>query len=206
MKVVAFNGSPRLGGNTELLLRKVLEPIAAAGIETELVQVGGKDVAGCRACYACFQTKDCRCAHNGDEMNGWIAKILEADAVVIGSPTYFAGPTAEVTALLDRVGLVACANNAMLSRKIGAAVVAVRRGGAGGVQDAINHMFLMTRMIVPGSTYWNMGFGLEKGEAANDAEGLNNMKDLGETIAWLVKAVANADGGGAFTGRLCCSE
>ena len=139
-------------------------------------------------------------------MNGWIAKILEADAVVIGSPTYFAGPTAEVTALLDRVGLVACANNAMLSRKIGAAVVAVRRGGAGGVQDAINHMFLMTRMIVPGSTYWNMGFGLEKGEAANDAEGLNNMKDLGETIAWLVKAVANAGGGDAFSGRLCCSE
>ncbi|HRZ83223.1 MAG TPA: flavodoxin family protein [Candidatus Hydrogenedentes bacterium] len=206
MKVVAFNGSPRLGGNTELLLRKVLEPIAAAGIETELVQVGGRPVRGCQACYRCFQTKDCRCAHNGDEMNGWIAKILEADAVVIGSPTYFAGPTAEVTALLDRVGLVACANNAMLSRKIGAAVVAVRRGGAGGVQDAINHMFLMTRMIVPGSTYWNMGFGLEKGEAANDAEGLNNMEDLGETIAWLVKAVANADGGGPFTGRLCCSE
>jgi len=205
MKVVAFNGSPRKGGNTELLLRKVLEPIAAAGIETELVQVGGKDVAGCRACYACFQNKDCRCANGRDEMNDWIAKILEADAVVIGSPTYFAGPTAEVTALLDRVGLVACANNAMLSRKIGAAVVAVRRGGAGGVQDAINHMFLMTRMIVPGSTYWNMGFGLEKGEAANDAEGLNNMKDLGETIAWLVKAVANA-GGDTFHGHLCCSE
>ncbi|NLV42221.1 MAG: flavodoxin family protein [Candidatus Hydrogenedentes bacterium] len=206
MKVVAFNGSPRKGGNTELLLRKVLEPIAAAGIETELIQVGGKEVRGCQACYACFQNKDCRCANDRDEMNAWIAKILEADAVVIGSPTYFAGPSAEVTALLDRVGLVACANNAMLSRKIGAAVVAVRRGGAGGVQDAINHMFLMTRMIVPGSTYWNMGFGLEKGEAANDAEGLNNMKDLGETIAWLVKAVANADGGGAFSGRLCCSE
>jgi multimeric flavodoxin WrbA len=205
MKVVAFNGSPRKGGNTELLLRKVLEPIAAAGIETELIQVGGKEVRGCQACYACFQNKDCRCANDRDEMNEWIAKILEADAVVIGSPTYFAAPTAEITALLDRVGLVACANNAMLSRKIGAAVVAVRRGGAGGVQDAINHMFLMTRMIVPGSTYWNMGFGLEKGEAANDAEGLNNMKDLGETIAWLVKATANA-GGDPFSGRLCCSE
>ena len=205
MKVVAFNGSPRKGGNTELLLRKVLEPIEKAGIETELVQVGGKEVRGCQACYACFQKKNKRCANDRDELNQWIGKILEADAVIIGSPTYFAGPTAEITALLDRVGLVACANDAMLSRKIGAAVVAVRRGGAGGVQDAINHMFLMTRMIVPGSTYWNMGFGLEKGEAANDNEGLNNMRDLGETIAWLVKATANAEKG-PFTGDLCCSQ
>lgn len=205
MKVVAFNGSPRKGGNTELLLRKVLEPIEAAGIETELVQVGGKEVRGCQACYACFQKKNKRCINDRDEVNRWIEKILEADAIVIGSPTYFAAPTAEITALLDRVGLVACANNAMLGRKIGAAVVAVRRGGAGGVQDAINHMFLMTRMIVPGSTYWNMGFGLEKGEAAGDTEGLNNMQDLGETIAWLVKAVAGAEKED-FSGDLCCSQ
>jgi multimeric flavodoxin WrbA len=205
MKVVAFNGSPRKDGNTALLLRKVLEPIEKAGIATELVQVGGKEVRGCQACYACFQTRNKRCVNDRDELNRWIEKILEADAVIIGSPTYFAGPTAEVTALLDRVGLVACANNAMLSRKIGAAVVAVRRGGAGGVQDAINHMFLMTRMIVPGSTYWNMGFGLEKGEAANDAEGLNNMHDLGETIAWLVKATASSETK-PFDGDLCCSQ
>lgn len=205
MKVVAFNGSPRKGGNTELLLRKVLEPIEEAGLETELVQVGGKEVRGCQACYACFQNKNKQCVNDHDELNQWIRKILEADAIVVGSPTYFAGPTAEITALLDRVGLVACANNAMLSRKIGAAVVAVRRGGAGGVQDAINHMFLMTRMIVPGSTYWNMGFGLEKGEAANDQEGLNNMRDLGETIAWLVKATATAKKN-PFTGDLCCSQ
>lgn len=205
MKVVAFNGSPRKDGNTALLLGKVLEPIQQAGIETEFVQVGGKEVRGCQACYACFAKKNNRCANDRDELNQWIEKILEADAIIIGSPTYFAGPTAEVTALLDRVGLVACANNAMLSRKIGAAVVAVRRGGAGGVQDAINHMFLMTRMIVPGSTYWNMGFGLDKGEAANDTEGLNNMRDLGETVAWLVKATANAQDG-PFTGKTCCSQ
>lgn len=205
MKVVAFNGSPRKDGNTELLLRKVLEPIEEAGIETELVQVGGKQFSGCKACYACFQKKTKRCANDEDELNQWIEKILEADAIVVGSPTYFAGPSAETTAFLDRVGLVACANDAMLSGKIGAAVVAVRRGGAGSVQDAINHMFLMTRMIVPGSTYWNMGFGLEKGEAANDQEGLNNMRDLGETIAWLVKATANA-GKEPFTGDTCCSQ
>lgn len=204
MKVVAFNGSPRKGGNTELLLRTVLEPIEAAGIETELIQVGGKEVRGCQACYACQRKKNKRCINDHDEVNQWIEKILEADAMIIGSPTYFAGPTAEVTALLDRVGLVACVNDAMLSRKIGAAVVAVRRGGAGGVQDAINHMFLMTRMIVPGSTYWNMGFGLDKGDAANDTEGLNNMRDLGETIAWLVKATANAPTE-SFGGDTCCS-
>jgi multimeric flavodoxin WrbA len=190
MRAVAFNGSPRLGGNTELLLKKVLEPIAAAGIETELVQMSGKPIRGCTACGLCIKNKDRRCAVRDDAFNGWLEKMLAADAVILGSPTYFAGMTAEMTALIDRAGFVACVNGGLFARKIGAAVVAVRRGGAGGVQDSINHMFLMCRMIVPGSTYWNFGFGRDRGEAANDAEGLANMRDLGETIAWLVKATA----------------
>lgn len=95
--------------------------------------------------------------------------------------------TAELKALIDRAGFVALANGGRFARKIGAAVVVNRRGGATSVQDSINHMFLMSRMIVPGSTYWNFGVGLEKGEVANDTEALANMKDLGETIAWLVK-------------------
>lgn len=189
MKVVAFNGSPRQGGNTELLLRKVLEPIAEAGIETELVHVGGKGLQGCRACGVCLSKRDKRCSNNADMFNECFEKMLEADALVLGSPTYFADMTADMKALVDRAGFVSFANDGLLSRKIGAAVVAVRRGGAINVFDSINHMFLMSRMIVPGSKYWNMGFGLDKGDAAHDEEGLANMRDLGETIAWLVKTL-----------------
>ncbi len=190
MKVLAFNGSPRKGGNTELLLRKVLEPIEEAGIETELIQIGGTEIRGCKACFRCMNEKDQRCSNTSDPLNEWLQKIFEADAIVLGSPTYFAGMTSEMKAFIDRVGFVAFANGGLLGRKIGAAVVAVRRGGATAVLDSINHMFLMSRMIVPGSTYWNMGYGLEKGEAANDIEGLKNMRDLGETIAWLMKSLA----------------
>jgi multimeric flavodoxin WrbA len=120
-------------------------------------------------------------------VNDCIAKMIDADAIVLGSPTYFAGMSAEMTALIDRAGYVSVANGRLFSRKIGAAVVANRRGGATNVMDSINHMFLMSRMIVPGSTYWNFGVGLQKGDVANDEEALANMKDLGETIAWLLK-------------------
>ncbi len=192
MKAVAFNGSPRKGGNTEFLLKKVLEPIAAAGIETELVQVGGKAIRGCTACMKCRETKDRKCVITTDMVNDCIAKMIEADAIILGSPTYFADMTPELKALIDRSGYVALANGRLFDRKIGAAVVAHRRGGAIHVLDSINHMFLMSRMIVPGSTYWNFGVGREKGEVANDSEGLANMQDLGETIAWLIKTLKPA--------------
>jgi multimeric flavodoxin WrbA len=187
MKAIAFNGSPRSGGNTEILLKKVLEPVREAGIETELVQIGGKPVRGCIACYKCRENKDRRCSITTDMINDCIAKMIDADAIILGSPTYFAGMTSELKALIDRAGFVAGSNGRMFSRKIGAAVVVNRRGGATNVLDSINHMFLMSRMIVPGSTYWNFGVGREKGEVENDAEALANMKDLGETIAWLIK-------------------
>ena len=194
MKVVAFNGSPRQDGNTALLLRKVLAPIARSGIDTELVQVGGNKIQGCTACYHCFQAKDKRCVIQDDMVNDCIAKMIEADAIIMGSPTYFANMTAEMKALIDRAGLVAVANGRLFSRKVGAAVAANRRGGAMHVVDAINHMFLMSRMIVPGSIYWNFGVGLQPGDVENDAEAVDNMHDLGETIAWLVKSLRHGDG------------
>jgi len=187
MKVIAFNGSPRREGNTALLLRKVLSPIARAGIDTELVQVGGVPVHGCLSCYRCMQTKDRHCAIASDPVNEWIAKMVEADAIVMGSPSYFSGMSSELKALVDRAGLVAVANDRLFSRKIGAAVAVHRRGGAVNVVDAINHLFLMSRMIVPGSTYWNFGVGLEPGDVASDEEATQNMHDLGETIVWLLK-------------------
>ena len=192
MKAIAFNGSPRKGGNTEFLLRKVLEPISEAGIETELVQIGGKLVRGCMGCYKCRENKNSKCVIDTDMINDCIGKMIQADAIILGSPTYFAGMTSEMKALIDRAGFVAGSNGRLFARKIGAGVVVHRRGGATSVLDSINHMFLISRMIVPGSTYWNFGVGREKGEVENDAEALANMKDLGETIAWLVKRLRPA--------------
>lgn len=190
MKAVAINGSPRRGGNTEILLKKVLEPLTKAGWETELIQLGGKKIRGCTACYRCFNTKDGRCSVKTDVFNDCFEKILAADAIILGSPTYFTDVTAEMKALIDRVGLVSVANGGLLRGKIGASVAAVRRGGGTHAFDTMNHLFLMSGAIIPGSTYWNLGFGLEKGEVAGDQEGLRNMLDLGTTIAWLGKAMS----------------
>ncbi len=189
MKAIAINGSPRKGGNTETLLRKVLEPLASAGWDTEFIQLGGKDIHGCRACYQCFKKKNSRCGQKADAFDGCLEKMIRADAIILGSPTYFTDVSTEMKALLDRAGLVAVANGGLFRRKIGAAVVAVRRGGGTHAFDTINHMFLMSGAIVPGSTYWNLGFGLDKGEVTKDEEALRNMADLGQTIAWLGDAI-----------------
>ncbi len=186
MKVLAINGSPRKGGNTEILLRKILEPLAAAGHKTDYVQVGGTRIRGCTACGACGRLKNKRCVIEDDIFNLAFAKMLDADAIVIGSPVYFADVTAETKALIDRAGRVARTNGGLLGRKIGAAAVAARRGGAIHAVDAINHLFLANQMLVPGSTYWNFGLGRDPGDVLADEEGLANMQDLGEQIAWLL--------------------
>jgi multimeric flavodoxin WrbA len=185
MKVTAFNGSPRKDGNTALLIRKVFEPLEAAGIETELVQVGGTLIHGCTACYWCFDhPAERRCVLDGDPVNEWINKMIASDAIILGSPTYFADLTPEMKALIDRAGLVSRAGDDLLRRKVGAAVVAVRRGGAIHTFDSINHFFLIGQMIVVGSCYWNVGIGRGKGEVAGDEEGMRTMHVLGENIAW----------------------
>jgi multimeric flavodoxin WrbA len=189
MRALAINGSPRKGGNTEILLKEALAPLTAAGWETESVQLGGQPMRGCLACYKCFRTKDRRCIQGKDACNKVIESMTKADAIVIGTPTYFTDVSAEVKALLDRAGLVGLANGGLWRGKIGAAVVAVRRGGGTHAFDTINHMFLMSGAVVPGSTYWNLGFGMDKGDVAKDEEAARNMKDLGEAIAWLGEAM-----------------
>ena len=189
MKAIAINGSPRKGGNTEILLKKALAPLAAAGWETEFVQLGGKPIRGCQACYQCFKKKNSRCSQKDDFFNPCFEKMAASDAIILGSPTYFTDVSTEMKALLDRAGLVALANGGLFRGKIGAAVVAVRRGGGTHAFDTMNHMFLMSGAIVPGSTYWNLGFGYDKGDVAKDNEASRNMKDLGQTIAWLGAAI-----------------
>jgi multimeric flavodoxin WrbA len=192
MKVLAINGSPRTGGNTESLLKKVLETLEAAGWETEYRRIGGKPVHGCRACMQCVKRKNKKCMIEGDFVNECLQAMESADAILLGSPTYFADMTAEMKALIERAGFVALANDGMLSGKIGAAVVAVRRAGGTHVFDSINHMFQISSMIVPGSLYWNLGVALDRGDALKDEEGMKNMVHLGQTIAWLGRAMANA--------------
>ena len=192
MKVVAFNGSPRKDGNTAAMLRHVLQELEREGIQTELVQLADLKLRGCRACYQCFTAKNRHCALADDGLNTCIDKMLAADGILLGSPTYFADLTADLKALIDRAGMTARANGEMFRRKVGAAVVAVRRAGAIHAFDSINHFFLISQMIVPGSCYWNIALGREKGEAEKDKEGVQTMQVLGQNMAWLMKHVAHA--------------
>jgi len=187
MKVVAFNGSPREDGNTSILLNCVLKEISAEGIETELVQVGGRAIAGCTACQECSRNKDMQCSVTDDILNDCFSKMAAADGIIIGSPVYFTDITPETKALIDRCGIVSRANGGVLRRKVGAGVAAARRQGALHALGSINHLFLIAEMIVPGSTYWNVGIGREKGEVNKDEEGIRTMQNLGRNIAWLLK-------------------
>ncbi len=187
MKVVAFNGSPRGDGNTSILINYVLSELRNEGIETELVQLAGKKIHGCIACYKCMENKDKQCAVKNDIVNDCIQKMVEADGIILGSPTYFSDVTPEMKALMDRAGFVSRMNDFMFKRKLGAAIVAVRRAGATHVFDTINHLFLGSQMIVPGSIYWNIGVGRDKGEVERDEEGIQTMKVLGQNMAWLLK-------------------
>jgi multimeric flavodoxin WrbA len=187
MKVVAFNGSARKDGNTAILLRRVLQALESEGIETELVQLAGQQIHGCTACGTCRKIKNRECKIVNDNVNLYIQKMAEADGILLGSPTYFSMMSPEMKALIDRAGYVAMGNDALFKRKVGAAVVAVRRAGGIPTFDAINHFFLISQMIVPGSCYWNVGFGRAKGDVEKDEEGMETMQVLGENMAWLLK-------------------
>jgi multimeric flavodoxin WrbA len=189
MKVVAFNGSARKNGNTAILLNVVLDELKNAGVATELVELAGKPLQGCIGCFKCFQNKDSRCAVDNDFANDALTKMLEADGIVLGSPTYFADCSASMKALIERCGMVARANSDLLKRKVGAGVIAVRRAGAIHAFASLNYFFQLSQMIIPGSSYWNIGIGREPGEVNNDAEGLQTMKVLGQNMAWLLHKI-----------------
>lgn len=191
MKVIAFNGSARKDGNTSILLNLVFEELKAEGIETELYTLAGKPIQGCIACYKCFEKKDKRCAVEKDIINECIQKMLEADGILLGSPTYFADVSAGMKALIERCGMVSRANGDILKRKVGAGVVAVRRAGAMHVFNSLNSFFLINQMIIPGSSYWNLGIGRQPGEVNNDLEGVQTMKNLGKNVAWLLKKISS---------------
>jgi multimeric flavodoxin WrbA len=189
MKVVAFNGSARKDGNTAILIRRVFSVLESEGIETELIQLAGQQIHGCMACGVCRKLQNMECKIVNDNVNLYIKKMVEADGIILGSPTYFSMMTPELKALIDRAGFVAMGNGGLFTRKVGAAVVAVRRAGGIPTFDAINHFFLISQMIIPGSSYWNVGVGLAKGDVEKDEEGLTTMDNLGKNMAWLLKKI-----------------
>jgi multimeric flavodoxin WrbA len=187
MKVVAFVGSGRKNGNTVRMVKEVFSELRKAKIKTEMVQLAGERMRGCIACYKCGKRKNGRCSINDDIINDCIAKMVEADGIILASPTYFSDVSSEMKALIDRAGMVSRLNGDMLKRKVGASVAVARRGGAIHTFDSLNHFFLIGQIIVPGSSYWNIGFGKDKGDVAKDEEAMQIMRDLGVNMAWLLE-------------------
>ena len=187
MKVIAINGSSRKNGNTSLMIGEVFRVLNSRGIETEEVQLAGEHIKGCMACDKCTLNKNGKCVIDDDPLNNIVEKMSEADGVILASPVYFANVTSGIKAVMDRAGRVVRANDYMLKGKVGAAVVAVRRAGSLPTFDALNHFFLVEQMFIPGSTYWNLGIGMERGEFLDDEEGMRNMRNLGENMAWLLE-------------------
>jgi multimeric flavodoxin WrbA len=190
MKVVAINGSGRKDGNTYLLLKTVLDELKDEGFETEIIQLAdGKPLQGCVSCYKCMAQKNMKCAIETDPFNEYFAQISQADGILLGSPVYFSDVTAGMRALIERCGFVGRANGGVLKRKVGAGVIAVRRAGSNFALASLNYLFLISEMIIPGSSYWNMALGRSPGEVLNDPEGIETMKTLGRNMAWLIKKV-----------------
>jgi len=188
MRVLAINGSPKSEGNTALALRTVMKELEADGIETEMLHIGNKAVRGCLGCGRCAETKDGRCALK-DDANAWIADMVAADGLLLGSPVYYAGINGTLKCFLDRAFYVAGASGRKMRLKVGASVVAVRRAGSSAALDQLNKYFTISEMLVPSSCYWNMAHGRAPGEAAGDDEGLQTMRVLGRNMAWLMKIV-----------------
>ena len=184
MKVLLINGSPNEKGNTAIALHEMEKVFAAEGIETEIVHVGNKDIRGCIGCRKCKQTG--KCVFN-DLVNETAAKFEEADGLVIGSPVYFASANATLVALITRLFYSTLFDKTM---KVGASVVAARRGGLSATFDELNKFFTIAGMPVASSQYWNSIHGAAPGQAEEDAEGLQTMRTLAKNMSFLMKSIA----------------
>lgn len=185
MKVIGINGSARKDGNTAIIVGEVFDELNNEGIETELIQLADYEIQPCRGCFACKGRGDCVFAKDG--FAEIFSRMVEADGILLGSPVYSADVSAKMKAFLERAGVVVATNPGLLRHKVWAAVAAVRRGGGMTTVDTMNHFMLNKEMIVVGSTYWNMAYGKHIGDVLSDDEGMANMRNLGENMAWLIK-------------------
>ena len=190
MKVLGISGSPRRDGNTDILVHAALEILAGEGLQTDFLSLADRPIKPCVACRGCFASDTIRCVQEDPAFEGILERFAEADGILIGSPVYFGSATPQIMALLDRVGYVSRKHPHLLRRKVGAAIVVARRAGQNFTFAQLNYFFLISEMIVPGSTYWNVAFGREKGEVRNDAEGMETVKNLARNMAWLMKRLA----------------
>ncbi|MCD6504475.1 flavodoxin family protein [Candidatus Bathyarchaeota archaeon] len=186
VKVIGIVGSPRAGGNTELLVREALNSAEEQGAETELITLGNKEIKPCDACLTCRKTKECRIK---DDFQQIFDKMVEADGIIIGSPVYFGSATPQVKALIDRAGYLSIAKGRVFERKVGGPLVVARRAGQNFTFAELLFFFLHQGMIVPGSTYWNVAFGRERGEVKKDDEGVKTARNFGERVVWLIKKI-----------------
>ncbi|EKE40797.1 iron-sulfur flavoprotein, putative [Entamoeba nuttalli P19] len=189
LKVLLINGSPRENGNTFTMLSWVKEGLEKEGINTEIYQLGRKDIKTCKSCWGCMKTG--KCWQQDPVMDELLEKIIAADGIIIGSPTYYADVPGVVKTFIDRTVPLSVKSRA-LNRKVGAAVVMARRGGAIHVYDTINHWFGINGMITIGSTYWNDGYNpnvADQHEVEKDGEAKNTMKNLAENMAFVLKRI-----------------
>lgn len=191
MKVIGINGSPRKDGNTAILIQTVFDELTKQDIETELIQLSGKNIEDCKACRTCHKNKNKQCVITSDFFNECFAKMVASDGIILGSPVYSAGVTSQMKALIDRASMVLAVNRGLFKYKVGASVVAARRGGAISAFDTLNHFLHSKEMFLVGSSYWNMVYGNAIGEVEQDQEGIDNMKNLGQNMAWILKKIHN---------------
>ena len=183
MKVLMINGSPHIHGNTYIALREMEKVFAEEGIETEILHIGNQNIRGCIACGKCMETGACVF---DDAVNKAAAKFEECDGLVVGSPVYYAGANATLTAFLTRLFYSTHFDKTM---KVGAAVVAARRGGLSATFDELNKFFTISGMPVASGQYWNSIHGRAQGEAEQDEEGLQTMRTLARNMAFLIKRI-----------------
>jgi multimeric flavodoxin WrbA len=192
MRVLGISGSPRRGGNTDILIKTALDVLAGEGIEAEFLSLADHPVKPCVACRGCATAEGLRCVQEDPAFEGMIERFLAADGILVGSPVYFGSATPQVMSLLDRIGYVARMKENFLRRKVGAAIVVARRAGQNFTFAQLNFFFLLNEMIVPGSTYWNVAIAREKGEVIGDVEGVETVKNLASNMAWLMKKLADS--------------
>jgi len=183
---LAICGSPRRNGNTETLLRRVLERLGGQGIAGELISLSGKNIRGCTACASCVESKDSSCpGAAGDDFQPIFEQMVRADIIIVGSPVYFGSATPELMALLDRAGYVARANGGLFSRKLGGPLAVARRAGHNFTYAQLLFWYMINDMVVPGSTYWNVALAREPGAVVNDTEALETVDRFADNLAWL---------------------
>ena len=185
MKIVGIVGSPRIGGNTEILTRIALEEVQNEGIETELISLAEKKIKPCDGCRICRDTGKC---HIKDDFKSIYTKMVEADGIILATPVYFGAATPQIVSLISRCYAYS-GEKRPFENKVGGPIVVARRAGHNFTFAQLMFFFMVTGMIVPGSTYWNIAFGREKGEVTKDEEGVQTIKNFGRKLAWLVKKI-----------------